>query len=558
VRQDPVVSGKGLVLGLASLAVASIGFSSVLWSWVLDFDPGFVFGEEVVPTGSPLSSRVTILLVDGLRLDASRRMPTLNGLRGRGADIEAQVGTPSFSRPGRATVALGAPPAIHGVTTNRQKRAVTLDNLIRRVGAQGGTCRLAGSAIWSSLFSRDIARCGLYRTGEAKEGPGAFVRQVPSVRAAQANGIEFILEEPSTLRIADIISPDFAAHEYGGASSEYQAEVSRADAMLAGLVKRLDLAVETLVVTSDHGHRDAGGHGGEEPEVLAIPVVMAGAGIRPASRDTALLTDIAPTVAALLGTALPNASSGRPILSVLRANEEKLALVKAASSTQQSRFDKAVGDRLGIATDRAGNSDWPALVRAKRRAEEGRRAPAALLLAALVLAGTIMALRFAQPAAPGRMAGVLALGLAVIGSLGARLPPMSFSAINYDEMLIPFFGRVMTLVALTTVGMIGAALLMARLSRQPGHDHSARSLAGSVGLLVAAAFTLAVIGWWWRYDLLSASTLPGPDALVQAYALTLSIASASLTTLAMMGVLRRLGGGRSDAALPGVSGRDAV
>ncbi len=541
-RRHGVVSRKGLVLGLAGLAVASIGFSKVLWSWVLDFDPGFAFGEEAVSTGSPLTSRVTILLVDGLRVDASRRMPTLNSLRGRGADIEAQVGTPSFSRPGRATLGVGSPPAIHGVTTNRQRRAITLDNLIRRVGERGGTCRVAGSAIWPSLFSRDIAQCGLYRAGEAKEGPGAFVRQVPSVRAAQARGIEFILEEPSTLRIADIISTDFAAHEYGGASSEYQAEVLRADATLAELVGRLDLAIETLVVTSDHGHRDAGGHGGEEPEVLAIPVVMVGAGIRPASRDTAFQADIAPTVAALLGTALPSASSGRPILSVLLADEEKLALVKAASSTQKSRFDKAVGDRLGIVADQAGDSDWPALVRAKRTAEERQRGPAALLLAVLVLAGAVTAFRFAQPAAPGLIAGVLALGLALIGSLGARLPPLSFSAINYDEMLIPFFERVMGLAALATIGMIGAALLVGRLARRPGHGNSAISLAGSVGLLVSATLAVALIAWWWRYDLLSASTLPGPDALVQAYSLALSIVSVSLASLAMMGVLRLLGG----------------
>ncbi len=514
-----------------------------MWSWVLDFDPGFVFREEAVSTGPPLSSRVTILLIDGLRLDASRRMPTLNTLRGRGADIEAQVGTPSFSRPGRATLALGAPPAIHGVTTNRQKRAVTLDNLIRRVGERGGTCRLAGSDIWWSLFSRDIAQCGLYRAGEAKEGPGAFVRQVPGVRAAQEKGIEFILEEPSMLRIADIISTDFAAHEYGGASSEYQDEVLRADALLAELVKRLDLTIETLVVTSDHGHRDAGGHGGEEPEVLAIPVVMVGAGIRPASRDTAHQADIAPTVASLLGTALPGAGSGRPILPVLLADEEKLALVTAASSAQRSRFEKGVGDRLGIVADRAGNSDWPSLVRAKRMVEKAQRAPAAFLLAVLVLAGAVMAFRSAQPAAaPGLMAGVMALGLALIGSLGTRLPPMSFPAINYDEMLIPFFERVMTLVALTTVGMIGAALLVGRLSGRLGHDPSAISLAGSVGLLVSVALTVAAIGWWWLFDLLSPSTLPGPGALVQAYALTLAIASVSLTSLALMGVLRLFGG----------------
>ena len=140
-------------------------------------------------------------------------MPVLNALRGRGASIEATVGTPSFSRPGRATIVVGAPPAIHGVTTNRQKRAISLDSLIRRVGDAGGTCRIAGSKIWSSLFGEDIARCGVYREGEGKEGPGMFVRQIPEIRDAEEKGITFVLEQPATLRIADTVSTDFAAHE---------------------------------------------------------------------------------------------------------------------------------------------------------------------------------------------------------------------------------------------------------------------------------------------------------------------------------------------------------
>lgn len=289
-----------LAAGLILCGLVSLGFAGRLWSWVLNFDPSISFTHKAIATGPPLSSGVTILLVDGLRLDASRDMGTLNELRGRGADIEATVGTPSFSRPGRATIAVGAPPSIHGVTTNRQKRALVIDNLLRRVGDLGGTCRVAGSQIWSGLFGADIARCGVYRADEGKEGPGAFVRQVPQVRASQDAGISFVLEKQATLRIADILSTDFAGHEYGGVSAEYHAEVVRADAAIARVVSELDLSRETLVVTADHGHRDAGGHGGEEPEVLRIPIVMVGAGIRPGTVATVTQADIAPTVAALL------------------------------------------------------------------------------------------------------------------------------------------------------------------------------------------------------------------------------------------------------------------
>jgi len=46
-------------------------------------------------------------------------------------------------------------------------------------------------------------------------------------------------------------------------------------------LEKKGLASETaIVVTADHGHTGRGGHGGVEPEVLAVPLVMAGAGVR--------------------------------------------------------------------------------------------------------------------------------------------------------------------------------------------------------------------------------------------------------------------------------------
>jgi len=524
----------GLVLGLISCALGSAAFASRMWDWVLNFDPGFTFTQAPVATGAPLSGGVTVLLVDGLRLDASRRMETLNALRARGADIEGMVGTPSFSRPGRATIAVGAYPAIHGVTTNRQKRSVPLDNIIRRVGAMGGACRVAGSKIWSGLFGKDIEACGVYRAGEGKEGPGAFVRQVGEVRASQEAGLAFVMQEPAMLRIADIISTDFAAHEYGGASPEYLAEVQRTDEVLAGLLGRLDLSRETLIVTADHGHRDAGGHGGEEPQVLAIPIVMAGAGIRPGAVAKASQADIAPTVAALLGAALPSASEGLPIESALALDETGLASLHAAAMAQHAAFERAVSARLGVATDAAGRTDFPSLAFAQRERRKAAIFPGFILTCAGIVVITLVVVHFARASRLGLWAGGIASGLALLGPIGSRIPPLSFSAINYDEMLLPFFMRITVLAAvLTLIAALMAALTGRVFARRPKADWAADS-AGAMGLLLSAVLGVATACWWWRFDLLSPLTLPGPDALVEAFSLTLATFSASATTLVLM------------------------
>lgn len=536
-RENGAVKRTGLVAALVLAVVACAVFASRLWTAVLHFDPGFTFAHRAVPTGPPLSSGVTILLVDGLRLDASRRMPVLNALRVRGASIEATVGTPSFSRPGRATIVVGAPPAIHGVTTNRQKRAIPLDSLIRRVGDAGGTCRIAGSKIWSSLFGEDIARCGVYREGEGKEGPGMFVRQIPEIRDAEEKGITFVLEQPATLRIADIISTDFAAHEYGGASPEYAAELARADTIIERLAGRFDLSRETLVITADHGHRDAGGHGGDEPEVLAIPIVMVGAGIRSSVNLTAHQADIAPTLAALLGVGLPTASSGHPLESVLLADDGKLAQVKGAMAMQKEAFEKGVAARLGLQSSSPPGATWTDLMAAHADKARGARTLIMVLLVVLIVGATIAAIRLARPDRWSLAAGV-ALGLlALLGPIRPAIPLMSFSGINYDEMLIPFFVKVMTLAAVTALVALAASLVAGRVHSKRLPTDSPITDAAAVALLLVAPLGVGLIGSWWSHVLLSPVLLPGPGAMVVAYALTLSIISVAATSLAVLAVL---------------------
>jgi hypothetical protein len=543
-----VVKQRGVVAGLVLCLIASVGFAARLWSWVLNFDPGFAFTKEAALTGPPLTAGVTLVLVDGLRLDASRRMPTLNALRERGADIEARVGTPSFSRPGRATIAVGAPPDIHGVTTNRQRRKLSIDNLFRMVGAIGGTCRVAGSTIWPGLFGDDVARCGVYQPGEGKEGPGAFVRQVGEIRAGQEKGLEFILQQPADLRIADVISTDFAAHEYGGASAEYLAEVARADRYVAGLVGRLDLSKETLVVTADHGHRDVGGHGGEEPEVLAIPIVMAGAGILPSTRAIASQADIAPTIAALLGLALPAGSSGRPMVSVLAEDDGKLDLIEKASALQETAFDQAVAARLGHALGEDGRGDWLALLHAYREAEMSGRVPLAVLLTLAVVLGALFASSFARPGVAGVVTGLSVAILAFLGCARWLVPPLSLSAINYDELLIPFFSRIMLLAALATAVSVAFAVMAARFLPAGRDPSPPAAVAGVTGLLGSAALVLATIAAWLHHGLLLPLALPGPDQMVKAYALSLSTTSVALTSLVAVAILSVLAATRPGAA----------
>jgi hypothetical protein len=106
---------------------------------------------------------------------------------------------------------------------------------------------------------------------------------------------------------------DRAGHRFGAASPEYRAAVARADEAIVRIARTLDPGREALVVTSDHGHLDEGGHGGTEPAVVAIPVVVWGAG---AVRRTGggRGRDVGPTIASLLGIGPLSHATGRPLV----------------------------------------------------------------------------------------------------------------------------------------------------------------------------------------------------------------------------------------------------
>ena len=79
---------------------------------------------------------------------------------------------------------------------------------------------------------------------------------------------------------------DFAGHATGSGTA-YRAALLAADQRVGRLVAAVRSRPSgpaegwTIVVVTDHGHLDEGGHGGREPEVTTAWAAAAGPGIRP-------------------------------------------------------------------------------------------------------------------------------------------------------------------------------------------------------------------------------------------------------------------------------------
>ncbi len=288
-------------------------------------------------SGSPrLARRVFLVIADGLRHDRSYELPFLDELRRRGVDAEATAHYPTWSRPNYVAILTGVPPLASGVRTNHHFTPVLLDSLMDRA-------RQAGLSVASATDYEVLPRVFLRRRGAASREPilidlderaeSDFAQDPESQAGVRAPAADFtspfddaryapwpggFSEAGAALAAgrADLVvllvgAADAAGHEHGGDSEEYRHAALDVDRALARVLGGVDLEQDAVVVVADHGHTGSGGHGGLEPEVTSVPLVLAGAGIaRGGTVEDARLIDVAPTVAALLGIPAPGHGLG--------------------------------------------------------------------------------------------------------------------------------------------------------------------------------------------------------------------------------------------------------
>jgi hypothetical protein len=271
-------------------------------------------------TGEAIAEQVVIVVLDGLRVDASQRMPTLNQMRGLGADRVALVGQPSLSKPGWTIIGTGAWAEQSGITSNFTEKDIALDTLFLAAKRRGLTTALVGMSWWHQLYPQGVDYDQTFSAPTPSPADIDHTSLFKGDRAVTSSALELLKTKPN-LVIIHLLGPDLAAHHWGGASEQYLEVVQNADSQLARILAALDLKTAALFVTADHGHLDQGGHGGGEPIVLRVPLVSVGKGIRAGTYPISSLVDLAPTVAVLLGTSLPAHNQGDILLDQLDASD---------------------------------------------------------------------------------------------------------------------------------------------------------------------------------------------------------------------------------------------
>jgi hypothetical protein len=293
----------------------------------------------------PLTERVVIILLDGLREDTANNaslMPELDRLRTQGASASMTSRPPSYSEPGYTTILTGAWPDINdGPAFNLEYEdipAITQETIFTTSKSAGLKTAISAYYWFEKLIPQDQVDLAFYTPRDDREGD----RQV--VEAA----LPWLCDESINLFLIHIDQIDYASHYEGGVmSSGWNKAARQSDALLEELVAGIDLSTTTLLIFSDHGQIDQGGHGGHDLITLQEPFVATGAGILPGVYDPIQMVDLAPTIAILLGTSLPSSAEGRPLVDILAITESQKQAIATLHHTQQANLIESYAVAIG-------------------------------------------------------------------------------------------------------------------------------------------------------------------------------------------------------------------
>ncbi len=488
------------------------------------------------PKTPRLARRVFLVIIDGLRSDHSYQLPFLDELRRKGVDLEAQSHYPTWSRPNYVSILTGVPPRASGVRTNFHFTPVLLDSLMDRARAAGLRVATATDyGILPSLFLRPVGNGGVAidpkeleeldidvmveapTSKTALRAPGANLRSpfhdaryVPWPGGfSEASGA--LVEGNAELVVLLIGAVDVAGHGHGADSGDYLEATQIADRALGRVLASVDLALDTIIVTADHGHTDAGGHGGIEPEVLTVPLILAGAGVKPASVFDARLIDVSPTVSALLGIPAPGHGLGRTLVEVVDLEPE-------------ARQRRLSADRLRLLATRSVVAVSEARAEAELLEDRALRLGLVLGGAALAIAMAVLLIRRRVLRLDIRVLMVavpafFVVYYALIATLGQRFSPS----------LLPQQGHLTTaLIKYAIVGMIVQLLASLWVLRKQGGDLASRLAAANGIAWTGLMLSMIPAGLLWAFFPAPYILVPGATWLILIPAVTLTVACSAI------------------------------
>ncbi|WP_299527786.1 alkaline phosphatase family protein [uncultured Streptomyces sp.] len=265
--------------------------------------------------------KVLVIGLDGALLGRiqAAATPNLDALMAGGVTapsrIYAEPLAPTMSGPGWSTIITGVWPDKHLVKDNAftGNAFAKYPDFLTRIETAKPALSTYAVASWSpvttTIFSAAVD--SRVSTPSAEYDTGTTSRAVAELRDGNRDAVFVHLD-----------NIDHAGHGYGAASSQYTAAIQTADAqvgqIVAAVAARPTYASEDwlIMVTTDHGHTDAGGHGGNsDPERQTFLIAKGSAITAGTTRHDIKMPDVAASALAHLGIAADPSwgLDGRPL-----------------------------------------------------------------------------------------------------------------------------------------------------------------------------------------------------------------------------------------------------
>lgn len=259
--------------------------------------------------------RVLVVGIDGVRLDtlAQVKTPHLDSVAARGflAPVRVEPDAPSLSGPCWSTIATGVTAAKHGVmgnvfTNHRLATFPDFASILHRIGMRSyvaaGWEPLVTAQYGGPLFATPSRSTFISEAGHDAPAWEVVDEQI-TVDAEHVLGTDRPI-----VSFIYLGSPDMTAH-FLGCGPEYRGAIEAADVRLGRILAAVGLADDaqgdpgdewTVIVVTDHGHVDAGGHGGDTDVERTAWIAAFGPGIEPGGTADAgrplRHVDVAPSV----------------------------------------------------------------------------------------------------------------------------------------------------------------------------------------------------------------------------------------------------------------------
>ncbi|HAZ36812.1 MAG TPA: hypothetical protein DEF85_06295 [Clostridiaceae bacterium] len=268
----------------------------------------YIFENEfytVADTKLYKNEKVCLIIVDGLRYDTSLKMPFINEMlnKNNGIHYRAMAETPSISRPGYERILTGSQTYINGITSNLGLKPSITPNLFSACKSNNLKTAACGFYWLKDLYSISIDEGYFYYYNDDKvfyEAEKQIINYSPN----------FLVVHPMKV--------DRAGHKFGGKSKEYDEVVYEIDSEIKNLYEVLYKNNYTLIITSDHGHKDKGGHGDSNIKSLEIPIIILSPDLNATnfkdSNNIISQRDIAPTICDLLKIPKTNFMTGHSLI----------------------------------------------------------------------------------------------------------------------------------------------------------------------------------------------------------------------------------------------------